>query len=82
MLDLAVEDAAPTPVVLKELDRHPVSGETMHVDLLRVRLDVKIQSTVRLELTGAEDAPGVKEGGVLEHVTRELHDRGAADRHP
>ena len=25
-----------------------------------------------LELTGAEDAPGVKDGGVLEHVTREL----------
>ena len=25
-----------------------------------------------LELTGAEDAPGVKEGGVLEQVTREL----------
>jgi large subunit ribosomal protein L25 len=73
VLDLAVEDAAPTPVVLKELERHPVTGETMHVDLLRVRLDVKIQSTVQLELIGAEDAPGVKEGGVLEHVTRELH---------
>ncbi|MGO9821011.1 MAG: 50S ribosomal protein L25 [Solirubrobacteraceae bacterium] len=73
VLDLAIEDATPTPVVLKDLERHPVTGETMHVDLLRVRLDVKIQSTVQLELTGAEDAPGVKEGGVLEHVTRELH---------
>ena len=38
----------------------------------RVRLDEKIQSTVPLELEGAEDAPGVKEGGVLEHVTREV----------
>jgi large subunit ribosomal protein L25 len=72
VIDLAIEGAAATPVVVKELDRHPVSGDTMHVDLLRVRLDVKIQSTVLLELTGAEDAPGVKEGGVLEHVTREL----------
>ena len=73
VLDLEVEDAAPTPVVLKDLERHPVSGETMHIDLLRVRLDLKIQATVQLELTGAEDAPGVKEGGVLEHVTRELN---------
>jgi len=72
VLDLAVEDAAPTPVVVKDLVRHPVSGDTMHIDFLRVRLDVKIQATVVLELTGAEDAPGVKEGGVLEHVTREL----------
>jgi large subunit ribosomal protein L25 len=73
VLDLAIEDAAPTPVVLKELERHPVTGETMHVDLLRVRLDVKIQSTVQLELMGSENSPGVKEGGVLEQVTRELH---------
>ena len=73
VIDLAIGDGSATPVVVKELDRHPVSGDTMHIDLLRVRLDVKIQSTVTLELTGGEDAPGVKEGGVLEHVTRELH---------
>ena len=72
VLDLAIEGSAATPVVVKELDRHPVSGETMHIDLLRVRLDVKIQATVFIELTGADDSPGVKEGGVLEHVTREL----------
>ncbi len=72
VIDLEVEGTAATSVVVKELDRHPVSGETTHVDMLRVRLDVRIQSTVVLELTGAEDAPGVKEGGVLEHVTREL----------
>jgi large subunit ribosomal protein L25 len=59
-------------VVLKELSRHPVTGETIHVDLLRVRLDQKIESTVVLELVGTEVAPGVKDGGVLEHVTREL----------
>jgi large subunit ribosomal protein L25 len=72
VLDLAVDDAPTTPVVVKVLDRHPVSGDMMHIDLLRVRLDVKIQATVTLELTGTEDAPGVKEGGVLEHVTREV----------
>ena len=72
VLDLSFDGAAASPVVVKELDRHPVSGATMHVDLLRVRLDVKIQSTVVLELIGTEDSPGVKEGGVLEHVTREL----------
>jgi large subunit ribosomal protein L25 len=72
VIDLKVGGSAATPVVVKELDRHPVSGDTMHIDLLRVRLDQKIQTTVILELTGSEDAPGVKEGGVLEQVTREL----------
>ncbi len=60
------------PAVVKELIRHPVTGETVHLDLLRVRLDQRIQATVAIELTGAEDSPGVRSGGVLEHMIREL----------
>ncbi len=73
VLDLSVDGAKATPVVLKEAQRDPVRGQTVHVDLLRVRLDEEIHAVVPLELTGTEDAPGVKEGGVLEHVTRELN---------
>jgi large subunit ribosomal protein L25 len=72
VLDLSIEGAQASPVVVKDLVRHPITGETVHLDLLRVRLDVKIQATVVLELTGAEDAPGIKDGGVLEQITREL----------
>src|SRR5205807_6941550 len=73
VLDLSVDGAKGTPVVLKESQRDPVRGHTIHVDLLRVRLDEAIHATVPLELTGTEDAPGVKEGGVLEQITRELN---------
>jgi large subunit ribosomal protein L25 len=73
VVDLSVDGAKPTPVVLKEAQRDPVRGETTHVDLLRVRLDKPIHAIVTLELTGVEDTPGVKEGGVLEHLTRELN---------
>jgi len=73
VLDLSIDGAKPTPVVLKEAQRHPLHGETTHVDLLRVRLDQEISATVPLELLGADDAPGVKEGGVLEQITRELN---------
>jgi large subunit ribosomal protein L25 len=62
-----------TPAVLKDAHRHPVRGQTLHVDFLRVRLDVAIHAIVALELVGGEDAPGTKEGGVLEHVTREVN---------
>jgi large subunit ribosomal protein L25 len=62
-----------TPAVLKDAYYDPVRGETMHIDFLRVRLDVAIHSTVVLNLIGAEEAPGVVEGGVLEQVTRELN---------
>jgi large subunit ribosomal protein L25 len=73
VMDLTVKGAGSTPVVVKDLVRHPVTNVTMHIDLLRVRLDVKIQATVFLELTGIDDAPGTKEGGVLEQQLRELN---------
>lgn len=72
VLQLEVEGGSAGPVVVKELARHPVTGATMHIDLLRVRMDVAIQSTTILDLTGAEESPGVREGGVLEQVTREV----------
>lgn len=72
VLDLSIDGNGSTPVVVKDLARHPVSGETLHLDLLRVRLDQAIQASVVLELVGSENAPGVKEGGILEQVTREL----------
>lgn len=73
VMDLTIKGGGTTPVVVKELVRHPVSNATVHIDLLRVRLDVKIQATVFLELTGVDDAPGTKDGGVLEQQLRELN---------
>lgn len=73
VLDLSVDGKKATPVVLKEAQRDPVRGETTHVDLLRVRLDEAIHAVVPLELVGVEDAPGVKQGGILEQITRELN---------
>src|SRR4030088_841147 len=73
VLDLSVDGGKATPVVLKEAQRDPVRGETIHVDLLRVRLDEAIHALLPLELTGIDESPGVKEGGVLEQITRELN---------
>jgi large subunit ribosomal protein L25 len=73
VVDLSIDGSKPTPVVLKEAQRDPVRGETTHVDLLRVRLDKPIHAVVPLELAGVEDTTGVKEGGILEQLTRELN---------
>jgi len=72
LFDVKIGSEKSVPVILKDQQNHPVRGEPMHVDFLEVRLDEKIQATVAVELEGGEEAPGVKEGGVLEHVTREL----------
>src|SRR3954447_16308634 len=70
LLQVTLDGGRGIPVIVKQVQRHPVRGEAMHVDLLRVDLNEPIQSPVTLELVGAEDAPGVREGGVLsqEHV--------------
>jgi large subunit ribosomal protein L25 len=73
VITLTVEGEGDAPVVLKEQQRHPVTGHMLHVDLLRVDLRQRIHAAVVLELTGSDDAPGVKAGGVLEQVTRELN---------
>jgi large subunit ribosomal protein L25 len=73
VLDLSIDGSKATPVVLKEAQRHPVRGDTVHVDLLRVRLDRAIHAVVPLELSGGEESPGAREGGVLEQITRELN---------
>jgi large subunit ribosomal protein L25 len=72
LLDVKVDGGKARPVIVKDQQFHPVREEVLHIDLLEVRLDEKITSPVAVEIEGVEEAPGVKEGGVLEHVTREL----------
>jgi large subunit ribosomal protein L25 len=71
LIDLKVSGDT-RPVILKDMQLHPVRGDLVHVDFVQVRLDEKIQTTVPLHAEGGEDAPGVKEGGVLELPTHTL----------
>ncbi len=73
VLDVSFDGSGGEPVIVKDIQRHPVRGETMHVDLLRVNMSQPIHSTVMLELVGADVAPGVVEGGVLSQEARELN---------
>jgi large subunit ribosomal protein L25 len=72
LIDLEFDGSGTTPVVVKEQQLHPVRGDLIHLDLQEVKLDVAIEADVQIELLGVEEAPGVDEGGVLEHVTREI----------
>jgi large subunit ribosomal protein L25 len=71
VLDVAVDGGSEHSAILKEFQRDRVRGQITHVDLQEVRLDQPIHASVAITLVG--DALGVKEGGVLSHVTTELH---------
>jgi large subunit ribosomal protein L25 len=60
-------------VVLKDLHRHPVRDEVLHMDLLRILADVAIRMRVPLHFKGEAVAPGVKTGGgIFEHLANEV----------
>lgn len=73
ILEISLDGGETNPVLVKDVQRHPVRGEAVHLDLLRVDMKVAIQTTVTLELTGADHAPGVVEGGVLSQGVIELN---------
>lgn len=61
-------------VLLKEIQRHPITRAIRHVDLQRVSLKKKVEALVPVHVKG--EAPGVKlSGGILEHVLREIRVR-------
>jgi large subunit ribosomal protein L25 len=59
------------PAILKDWLVDPVSGNLLHVDLLRVAMDVRMKVKVPVHTFG--EPSGVKvQGGVFEVVTREV----------
>jgi large subunit ribosomal protein L25 len=72
ILDVVVAGQETThPSVLKDYQQEIPSGKLSHIDLHEVRLDQPIQAQVSVTLVG--EAAGVKEGGVLSQVTREIN---------
>jgi large subunit ribosomal protein L25 len=74
ILDVVLQGQKTThPSILKEYQQDPVKGRLIHIDLQEVRLDQPITASVSVNLVGAEDSPGIREGGVISQVNREVN---------
>jgi large subunit ribosomal protein L25 len=72
ILDVVIDEQKTVhPSILAEYQQDPIRGTLSHIDLREVRLDQPIHATVAVQLIG--ESVGVKEGGVLSLVTRELN---------
>lgn len=58
--------------LLREYQVDPILGKVLHADFFEVSMDKPIRVKVPVHLTGGQPL-GLKEGGVLHHVLRELH---------
>ena len=65
------EKEARRHVMIKEYQVDPVKGNLIHADFVRIQMDEVIEVDVPVQVTG--EAAGVKlDGGILEHVTRQV----------
>lgn len=82
LIDLKVDGKGSKahPVMIQEMQRDPITKKILHVDFHRVSMDEPVNASVPIILIG--EAHGLKEGGVMEHVTREIEVRALPDRIP
>jgi large subunit ribosomal protein L25 len=72
ILDVVLEGQETVhPSILADLQQDPIRGTVSHIDLREVRLDQPIQAAVVVQLVG--ESQGVKNGGVLSLVNREIN---------
>lgn len=67
---LKIEGNSEKNVLIKEIQRHPVSEAIYHVDFNVISLTEKIRAKVHVQVKGT--AAGIKEGGILDHAHREI----------
>lgn len=72
LLTLKIGDES-QQIVLKDLQRHPVTGYAIHADFQRVLADKLLHMHVPLHFKGGDVAPGVKTGnGIVEHQLNQV----------
>ncbi|MGR6837193.1 50S ribosomal protein L25 [Syntrophomonas erecta] len=64
------EETSPITVLVRELQRHPITGKLVHVDFLAVNMSEKITSTVGIQIIGEEEV--VKKEGILQLGAKEV----------
>jgi large subunit ribosomal protein L25 len=70
VINLEVDGRSATPVLLHERQLDPITKHLLHVDLHAVDLNEEVETMVRVVAVGT--AAGVKEGGILDIVAREV----------
>lgn len=70
VMNLTFEQGPAEVTLLRDVQRHPVSSKLQHLDFLRVDINKEVEVEVTVHAVGTP--AGVREGGILEHVTRTL----------
>jgi large subunit ribosomal protein L25 len=70
IINLNLSDKTSKTVLIKALQKDVISRKIIHIDFYQVSMIKKIEVSVAVVIFG--EAPGVKDGGVLAHIVREI----------
>lgn len=70
VIDLEVADSGTTQVMVNEYQFDALKNQITHIDFIAINMQTEVTVDVQIELTG--EAPGQKEGGVIEQPLFEV----------
>jgi large subunit ribosomal protein L25 len=70
IVEMEVPSAGKQPVMMTSVQRDPLTRHLIHIDFHQINMDEEVKTAVRLDVAG--EAPGVKEGGILQVMLHEL----------
>jgi large subunit ribosomal protein L25 len=65
LVDLKIDDSNSVKVLTHEPQLNPVTGNPLHVDFYKVRMDEKISTEIPLEFIGESDAVNNEDGALI-----------------
>jgi large subunit ribosomal protein L25 len=72
LISLKLDGKSSENVLLKDLQVHPYKPKVLHADFLRVRMNEKITVHVPVHFENEAVSPGVKAGGMVNHILAEI----------
>ncbi len=73
--DMVIDDRLRVAVLMRDYQIHPVTGLPLHIDFMRFDPNQVIEVKIPVHVLNEEKCPGIKAGGVLEHILKELEVR-------
>lgn len=70
--DIEIDGGKKEMVLPRDVQFHPVSDWPMHIDFLRLAQDATIAIMVPVNFLNEEEAPGIKQGGIINAVRYEI----------
>ena len=82
LYEVALKDGSTVRTLMRDVQFHPVTDRPLHVDFQRLAPGVRIRVRVPVHFVNEDTCPGIKEGGVLNVVRREIEVLANPDQVP